>query len=40
MEPVWDKERIEIFEPMPFKGDEITNNIKGKAVLDTDDSQE
>lgn len=38
MEPVWDTERNEIFEPMPFKGDiNMASDIAGRAALDAEE---
>ena len=38
MEPVWDGERNEVFEPMPFKGDiNLTTDLKERAVHDNEE---
>ena len=38
MEPVWDIERNEIFEPMPFRGDiNMASDLGTRAVLDAEE---
>jgi len=38
LEPVWDTERNEIFEPMPFKGDiNMAADLEARAVLDAEE---
>ena len=36
----WDSERMGLFEPMPFKGDEnMTVDVKGRAILDEEEGE-
>ena len=42
LQSVWDQERNQIFEPMPFKGDEnmLDDSAKNRAAMDDDEGEQ